>query len=407
MVQNLEEGRGFDLQSNRLKIACIYSSSLNDWHGPAAALNNMLHIFKGLGIRTDLISYSVHSDKFNIKQKNINPQLNSTAIHIPLRLPNFIKVFSIFIAIRYAWKPVNKCDIVFADAGILSMVPAIILGRLFGKPIVLHYTDQMLHNLPECVWSYIVKQADLILAISHYLMDKTKSYNCKSIIYFPSFVDVDLFNLDLNARRKIREYLKIEENCIVIGYAGSFGYGEGIPNLLLAFRNLLNHRSNIKMVLMGRKEAKSDDDIQALVKELNIEDSVTIVPPRPHEEVPNFLSACDITCCPKIDCEINRAANPIKVPEYLSMGLPTVCSAVGGITDTIEDGVDGLLVKPGDVKELEKKLEWVILNPEHSREIGEKGRKKAIEKHSYNSLENMIKQSIQEIMAMKRGNKRI
>ena len=33
----------------------------------------------------------------------------------------------------------------------------------------------------------------------------------------------------------------------------------------------------------------------------------------------------------------NRAANPVKVVEYLSMGLPTVCSAVGGITYTIEE----------------------------------------------------------------------
>jgi hypothetical protein len=33
----------------------------------------------------------------------------------------------------------------------------------------------------------------------------------------------------------------------------------------------------------------------------------------------------------------NRTEDPVKVPEYLSMGLPTVCSAIGGITRTIVD----------------------------------------------------------------------
>jgi glycosyltransferase involved in cell wall biosynthesis len=103
----------------------------------------------------------------------------------------------------------------------------------------------------------------------------------------------------------------------------------------------------------------------------------------------------------------NRAANPIKVPEYLSMGLLTVCSAVGGIIDTIEDGVDGFLVKPGDVKDLEEKLEWVILNPERAKEIGENGRRTVIEKYSYEAIEDTIREAICEIMDMKNGTKRL
>ena len=86
----------------------------------------------------------------------------------------------------------------------------------------------------------------------------------------------------------------------------------------------------------------------------------------------------------------NMAPNPIKVAEYLSMDLPTVASSVGGITYRIEDGVDGFLVKPRDVKDLEDKLEWIILNPECSKEIGENGRKKVIEKSSYEAIEAKI-----------------
>jgi glycosyltransferase involved in cell wall biosynthesis len=151
--------------------------------------------------------------------------------------------------------------------------------------------------------------------------------------------------------------------------------------------------------------SNTDDKIPKLVEDMNLKNDVILIPSQPHEEVPKFLSAFDILCCPKIDCEINRAANPVKVPEYLSMSLPTVASAVGGITDTIEDGVDGLLVKPGDVKDLEKKLEWVTLNPERAKEIGENGRRTAIEKYSYEAIEDTIRQAISEIVDKEKGKK--
>ncbi len=61
--------------------------------------------------------------------------------------------------------------------------------------------------------------------------------------------------------------------------------------------------------------------------------------------------------------------------------------------------MDGLLVKPGDVKDLEEKLEWVISNPERAKEIGENGRKTAIEKYSYEAIENTIKNTLEALIA--------
>ena len=399
-----------DKYLDKHNIACIYCSSLNDWRGTTAGLKNMLHIFEKLRIKTNLISYDHYFSKFCIECININPMLNSITIHLPSYLPKPLKAFSIFLAFIYAWKPSKKSDIIFAELSVLPAVPAVILGRVFGKPVCLHYVDEEPHPIPDIVYTYIAKNAEIILAISPYLIDKAKGYGCKNVVYLPPFVNTNLFDRDVNARRKIGEDLGVTNNDLVIGYAGAFSHVEGLPVLLQAFKNLSKKYSNIKLIILGGKAGggftKDEDDIPNLVKNLNIKDKVIIVPPQPHEQVPMFLSVCDITCCPKIDCEINRAANPIKVVEYLSMGLPTVCSAVGGITDTIENGVDGLLVKPGDVKDLEENLEWIILNPERAKEIGESGRKKAIEKYSYEAIEDTIRQAISEIVDRNKRNKR-
>jgi glycosyltransferase involved in cell wall biosynthesis len=216
-------------------------------------------------------------------------------------------------------------------------------------------------------------------------------------------VDPNIFRIDTEVRKEIREELGIKKDDIVIGYAGAFTYVEGVPVLLHAFKNLRGRYSNIKLAIMGGIFwVNEDDDIPKLVKDMKIEDSVVLIPLQPHEEVPKFLSAFDILCCSKIDCEINRSITPIKIIEYLSMGLPTVASAVGGIPDTIEDGADGFLVKPGDVKDLEEKLEGIILNPERAKEIGESGRRTAIEKYSYEAIEDRIRKTISEVINVKK-----
>ncbi len=380
-------------------MACIYYASLSDWRGGAAGLKNMIHLFERLGIETtDVISYSYDSTKFHIEHRKVNSQLNLTTIHLPSYLPKFIKAFSILLSFSYAWRPIKKCDIIFAHLSITSAVPSVILGRVFGKPVIFHYIDIESLAIPNVVYKHIVRKANVIFAISPYLIDKAKTYGCKNIAYLPAFVDTNFFKLDMNARKEKRADLRIGDRDIVIGYTGSFSYTEGIPNLLQAFKNLTKKHSTIKLIIVGGVRTKADDDIPQLIEKLNLEDKVKIVPPQPHEEIPRFLSACDITCCPKIDCEENRAAHPIKVVEYLSMGLPTVCSTVGGISYTIEDGVDGFLVEPGNVKDLQEKLEWSILNPEPSKKVGKNGRRKAIKEYSFNAVESKVRESLGGIL---------
>ena len=381
--------------------------------GGAARVENMISIFRKMGIEIYLISYSTLSNKFGIEHKKIDQSLQMTIVNVLSNLPLFLKAFVIFPIFIYTWKSCKNCDLLFADlTTMITSVPIVVIGKIFNKPIILDYIDLEMKIVPNIINKYIVKNADIIFAISPYLLESAKEeYDCKNVVYLPNCIDTNHFKMDLKYREKIREELGIKKDEIVIGYAGSFRYVEGVPILLQAFKNLIKKHSKIKLAIMGKVYvSSSDDNIPKLVEDMNLKD-VILIPSQPHEEVPKFLSAFDILCCPKIDCEINRAANPVKVPEYLSMCLPTVCSAVGGIIDTIEDGVDGFLVKPGDVKDLEEKLEWIILNPERAKEIGGNGRRTAIEKYSYEAIEDMIRQAISETLYMnklhiKKGDKK-
>jgi glycosyltransferase involved in cell wall biosynthesis len=395
---------------NGLKMTYIGAADLEGTGAfGGARVKNMVSLFKRLGIKIHLITYSFISDKFGIEHKEIDQSLRTTTVHMRSNLPRFLKAFAIFPVFFYAWKSCKNSDVIFSDLiNILSSVPAIMLGKIFNKPTILDYDDMKhIKVIPESVNECVAKNADAIFAISYYLIEFARlEYDCKNVIYMPNCIDINRFKIDWMDREKIRGELGIKKNEIVIGYVGSFFYVEGVPFLLQAFKNLTNKYPKIKLAIMGRVYfSKGDDDIPKLVEDMNIKNEVILIPSQSHERVPRFLSAFDILCCPKIDCEINRAANPVKVPEYLSMGLPTVCSAVGGIIDTIEDGVDGFLIKPGDVKDLEEKLEWIILNPERAKEIGENGRRTVIEKYSYEAIESTIRQAVRGIVDMKKGKK--
>ena len=149
---------------------------------------------------------------------------------------------------------------------------------------------------------------------------------------------------------------------------------------------------------MGKAYFDGDQNIAEIVEKNNLEEKVIFIPAQPYEKVPDYLSAFDILCCSKLDVEINRVANPIKVVEYLSMTLPTVCSAVGGINDTITDEKDGFLVKPGDIKSLENKIEWILQNPDISEKVASNGRKTVLNKYSFGATEKIVQNALMNII---------
>ena len=70
---------------------------------------------------------------------------------------------------------------------------------------------------------------------------------------------------------------------------------------------------------------------------------------------------------------------PLVLIEAMACGTPCVSfDCPSGPREIIEDGVTGLLVRNGDVKELASKMEWLILHNEERKEMGFKARNAAV-----------------------------
>lgn len=64
---------------------------------------------------------------------------------------------------------------------------------------------------------------------------------------------------------------------------------------------------------------------------------------------------------------------PVVLMEAMSRGLPVVATSVGGIPELVHDGVNGLLVPPGDAAALRDALARLLRDPRFARTLGEKG----------------------------------
>jgi glycosyltransferase involved in cell wall biosynthesis len=65
---------------------------------------------------------------------------------------------------------------------------------------------------------------------------------------------------------------------------------------------------------------------------------------------------------------------PLALVEAMSYGCPIVTTAVGGIPELIDDGVNGLLCPPKDPECLAKKIQVLIENPILRKNLGRAAR---------------------------------
>lgn len=107
-----------------------------------------------------------------------------------------------------------------------------------------------------------------------------------------------------------------------------------------------------------------------LAKKLNLEDSVQFLGWLPSEKIIPYLEKTRAVIIPSI-CPEAFARVAL---EAMSYGKPVIAFNSGGMSDCILDGKTGYLVPPKDTVDLANKIDCLLCNPEHARELGAAGK---------------------------------
>lgn len=229
-----------------------------------------------------------------------------------------------------------------------------------------------------------LKSYTAIASTSYCMAEETKKYledKSKEIFITPFGVDTKKFK-NLNIEKN--------KNELVIGIVKTLTENYGIEYLIRAIKELENtldieNYKKIRLLIYGKGELKNK--LEALTKELQIEDKVIFKGYISNEDVPKALNEMDIFVVPSINESFGVAA-----VEAMACEIPVIASSVGGLKEVIVDKETGYLVPKKDHKEIAKYLKKLILDKNLRTSLGENGRKRVLENYDWNSnVEYMIK----------------
>lgn len=257
------------------------------------------------------------------------------------------KLFFLFRRERYA-----AVSSVTPKAGMLTLLAA----ALARVPLRIHiFTGQVW--VTRTGWKRrLLKAADRIMAqlATHILADSPSqrdfmvaegiaSYGKIQVLGEGSIcgVDRERFRPDSERRAEVRRTQGIPRDAVVFLFLGRLNRDKGVLDLAAAFAAQENMAA--WLLVVGPDEAELRSDLEVRLGAALARTRFVGHTDRPED----FMAAADAFCLPSY-----REGFGMVVVEAAAAGIPAIASRIYGITDAVEEGVTGLLHRPGDVEEI-------------------------------------------------------
>lgn len=134
-------------------------------------------------------------------------------------------------------------------------------------------------------------------------------------------------------------------------FVGQLINGKGLDALLKSMHKI---DEEYNLVVVG--EGKQEEYFKHYCKELKIEHRVTFVGKLNHEELMEYYKRA---YCLVVPSRAPETFNLVGI-EAQKVGLPVIATAVGGVSQWLKHDVNGLLVTPNDIKDLQEKINLLI-----------------------------------------------
>jgi glycosyltransferase involved in cell wall biosynthesis len=256
--------------------------------------------------------------------------------------------------------------------------------KMFAKALYIFCRDILLKRNKEDV--AVCKFADKIIAVSNELKDDLKSqYGVEDeiLLIIPNGIDTAIFMPNLNVDGLIEKY-NLKNTKIVLS-AGVVTGQKGQDLLIKILPDLLKRDERIKLILIGKGPAMPD--LKRKADAFGVSRNIIFAGMVPHEKMQYYYNLADVFVLPTFRLE----GDPLVVSEAMACGKPVVASRIGGIPTVIDDYKNGLLIEPGNTKELINKIIEVLENNELSDDLSKQAREKVVANYS---VDNMVRRII-------------
>lgn len=307
------------------------------------------------------------------------PELDVSFLPVNPRLPGALRqlqsikyVRTIVTTIAYVWsllKTLRRADVVHAFSAsywsfLLAPVPAMLIGRLYGKVVILNYrsgeADDHLSNWRTAI--PLMRLAHAIVVPSGYLVEVFARHGLQATSIF-NFVESERIPFRLRSAPPRPRFLS-NRNLEAL-------YNVGCT--IRAFARIQREFPDATLMVAGDGSQRAQ--LEALVAELGVQ-HVTFAGRTSPAEMPALYDAADIYLnSPNID------NMPNSIIEAFAAGLPVVTTNAGGIPFIVRHGDNGLMVDSGDDAAMAREALRLLRDPVLAARLAQRARQECMERY--------------------------
>lgn len=297
--------------SKKIKILIVTTVKI----GYDGLTNHILTYIKNMDkkdLEIDLVSARGIDDKIKTK-------LEDTGFNNIYRLEyRDTNQFNYFNDLRHLIKK-NRYDILHAHGNSATLAVEMLAGFLGGCKIRIAHSHNS--SCEHKVFNMLLKPLFRLFYTEAFACSKEAGkwlFGNKDFKIIPNGIEVEKYRFNNQKRKKYRELLNIDEDCIALGNVAAFVEKKNHRFIVDVFSDLLKSNNKYKMYLFGI-EGESLNKVKKQINKLNLNNNIFIMGTK--DNINDYLQAMDIMLLPSI-----YEGFPISVIEWQACGLPCILS---------------------------------------------------------------------------------
>lgn len=287
--------------------------------------------------------------------------------------------------------PLERCDYVrFVLRQERLAVPLVVTAHSLFDEHAEHTIRQ--HMAPN------LRAADRVIAVSPHVADQVASLSVEQdrIRVIRSGVDTQEFAP--KDRIACRAELGLDLDLPLVLFVGNLEPRKAVDRLIQAMAQITSRLPNAQLIVIGSGESAGADNqepyLRRLVDDLRLGGSVRLLGRVSDAELLRWYGAADVFALPS-----SSEAQGLVALEAMSMGLPVVASAVGGLLGTIQDRESGYLVPFGDVRQLAERIIRLLADPGLAASMSQAARRRVLSDFNWDTAVQATIEVYREVAA--------
>jgi glycosyltransferase involved in cell wall biosynthesis len=285
----------------------------------------------------------------------VNPRLPGSLHHLQ-RIKYVRTVVTTLLYLVTLIVQVPRYDVVHVFSAayfsfLLAPMPAVLVAKLFGKPVLLNYHSGEAedHLNRSLLAQAVIRLADRVVVPSRFLVDVFAKFGISAQAVFNTVAPA---HYEFRARRPLRPVLISNRNLEPM---------YNIGRTLRAFKLVQRKLPEARLIVVG--DGSQGIPLRALARELEIK-QVEFVGKVAPKQMPALYNRADVFINASLIDNM-----PLSIIEAFAAGLPVVTSDAGGIPYIVDDGRTGLVVRRDDEGALAQAVLRLFEEPELAQRL--------------------------------------